>query len=527
MAEAAKSGVTSRVGIRRVRREQTAAEALVAALSAHIGPEACICDEPGRRAFVAGNGRVALPSAVVQPRTVDALAAVIKSCERFGARWMVQGGGRCAGDAVGVTHRSVSGLWVLISTARLVRIDAPDMVARTVTVDAGVCLSDLAIVLAEAGASLGFELPDDEVATVGGILVSGAIGQAMRLDGGLVAQQTCHALAKRLVSVTGVQTDGTLAQFHASVAASGLPDLITTELSRTPPSFIVARAELAVTWHAAAEAVRAYMLPSASASSLLEWQGGHAQTGTSISLATRTVADAAATGLPGNPNRVGDTTLIAVLSVCDAESADDVIARFDDFCESSGGQPIDVARAPAKFGTKALQAALLRRARRTLFAYPEIAEIAPDGLLRAVVPADAISQAIDKLSRIATAELCALWMTAQITDAHLAVALTPLEAATSPARADARDVKRLRRGLARAVRALADLGGQVDIMPSGPRAYPLLDPDETALRPADPFDALAVADRVTHADSGVDDAMDAAGGRAASKRSLLAALRRS
>ncbi|MFC3075878.1 FAD-binding oxidoreductase [Shinella pollutisoli] len=139
--------------------------------------------------------------AMAMPATPEAAAAVVRWCGAHGVAIVPQGG--LTGLVGGATSRPGE---LILSTARLTRIEAIDPLARTATVEAGVTLEVLQAAAAAHGLTPGIDLASRGSATVGGMIATNAGGilafrngvmrhqvlgiEAVLPDGGLFSDMT-------------------------------------------------------------------------------------------------------------------------------------------------------------------------------------------------------------------------------------------------------------------------------------------------------------------------------------------------
>jgi FAD/FMN-containing dehydrogenase len=122
---------------------------------------------------------------VVRPGTTEEVAAVLQACTRAGTAVVSQGGNTgLVGGAVPDSGQ------VLLSTARLDRLDPVDTVAAQVTVDAGVTLGALQRHALATGLEFAVDLTARDTATVGGMTATNAGGVHVIRYGGMRAQVT-------------------------------------------------------------------------------------------------------------------------------------------------------------------------------------------------------------------------------------------------------------------------------------------------------------------------------------------------
>jgi len=139
--------------------------------------------------------------AVVQPDTVDDVAAVVSWCASHRIPIVPQGGN--TGLSGGATPDS-SGQAIVVSLARLRRIRALDPINQSITVEAGCILADLQRAAAEAGRLFPLSLAAEGSCTIGGNLSTNAGGvQVLRYGN---ARELCLGL--EVVTAEGEIWDG-------------------------------------------------------------------------------------------------------------------------------------------------------------------------------------------------------------------------------------------------------------------------------------------------------------------------------
>ncbi|MDQ7909427.1 FAD-binding oxidoreductase [Phytohabitans sp. ZYX-F-186] len=120
---------------------------------------------------------------VVRPGDTGEVAAVVRACAAAGAPIVVQGGN------TGLVGAGVpAGGEVLVSLARLDRVEPVDAVEAQVTVDAGVTLERLQGHARAAGLDFGVDLAARSAATVGGMVATNAGGIRVLRYGSMRAQ---------------------------------------------------------------------------------------------------------------------------------------------------------------------------------------------------------------------------------------------------------------------------------------------------------------------------------------------------
>jgi FAD/FMN-containing dehydrogenase len=110
-------------------------------------------------------------SALVRPRSADAVAAVLRVCREAGAYVTVQGGRTSLVAGTVPEHDDV-----LLSTERLRDVGEVDSVERRIHVGAGATLAEVQRAAAAAGLMFGVDLAARDSATVGGMASTNAGG---------------------------------------------------------------------------------------------------------------------------------------------------------------------------------------------------------------------------------------------------------------------------------------------------------------------------------------------------------------
>ena len=155
-----------------------------------IGSEKLAERHPGEHPANFGAGAMAMPA------TPDAAAAVVRWCVENGVPIVPQGG------RTGLVGGGISRPGELIlSTARLSRIEALDPLARTVTVGAGVTLQAVQEAAAEFGLIPGIDLAARGSATIGGMIATNA--------GGILAFRN-GVMRHQVLGIEAVLPDGSL-----------------------------------------------------------------------------------------------------------------------------------------------------------------------------------------------------------------------------------------------------------------------------------------------------------------------------
>ena len=145
---------------------------IVEELTALLGPGAVLTDPSDMEKYETGwrygHGRALL---VARPASTGEVAEVLDRCRAHGLRVLPQGANT---GLVGASVPDGSGRMVVLSLERLNRRLAIQVLDRTVTVDAGVLLSDLNRVLAEHGLTFPVDLPADP--QIGGMIAANTGG---------------------------------------------------------------------------------------------------------------------------------------------------------------------------------------------------------------------------------------------------------------------------------------------------------------------------------------------------------------
>ncbi|BDC70597.1 FAD-binding oxidoreductase [Prescottella equi] len=132
--------------------------------------------------------------AVVRPADTEQVAAVLRVCHRAGVAVVPQGGNTgLVGGSVPMEGE------VVLSTARLTRIEQVDPVGLTIAAGAGVTVARAQQAAREIGLDLGIDLASRDTATLGGIVSTNAGGIRMIKNG-----NTRH----QLLGIEAVLADG-------------------------------------------------------------------------------------------------------------------------------------------------------------------------------------------------------------------------------------------------------------------------------------------------------------------------------
>lgn len=155
-----------------------------------IGSEVLTGRHPGEHLDNFGAG------AMAQPATPEAAAAIVRWCVENNVPIVPQGG------RTGLVGGGISRPGELIlSTAKLDRIEAIDPLARTATVGAGVTLQALQEAAAEFGLTPGIDLAARGTATIGGMIATNA--------GGILAFRN-GVMRHQVLGIEAVMPDGSL-----------------------------------------------------------------------------------------------------------------------------------------------------------------------------------------------------------------------------------------------------------------------------------------------------------------------------
>jgi glycolate oxidase FAD binding subunit len=156
------------------------------------------------------------PAVVVEPASVEEAATVMRWANQVGLKVAPRGGGSKMGWG-----NIPSAIDLILSTRRLNKVLEHAAADMTVTIQAGVTLSDLSHTLSSEGQMLALDPPFADVATVGGLIATNDSGP-LRLRFGGVRDQ--------LLGVTLVRADGVVARGGGkvvkNVAGYDLPKLV-------------------------------------------------------------------------------------------------------------------------------------------------------------------------------------------------------------------------------------------------------------------------------------------------------------
>lgn len=176
------------------------ADAARDALLAAFGPARCEL-EPASEHYTAYGGIVGgKPLALLRPRTVEDVVAMVRHCAAARIGMVPQGG--LTGLAAGaVPTAAQAGRVVIIAMGGLDQLRAIDAVGRTATVDAGCTLDAVEVAVAAHGLTFPLRLGSSGSAEIGGIIASNA--------GGIQAWR--HGSARKLVlGLEAVLADGSV-----------------------------------------------------------------------------------------------------------------------------------------------------------------------------------------------------------------------------------------------------------------------------------------------------------------------------
>ena len=143
------------------------------ALSSLLGPKGWLTGpdaEPFRRDWLDRYG--VTPIGVARPSSTAEVSAVVGACHDAGICVVAQGGntGLCGGA---VAHRSDS---VILSLARMTRMEAPQPHRHSIVVEAGVVLTTLHEALESQGLIFPIHLGSEGSARIGGLIATNAGG---------------------------------------------------------------------------------------------------------------------------------------------------------------------------------------------------------------------------------------------------------------------------------------------------------------------------------------------------------------
>lgn len=139
--------------------------------------------------------------AVLQPETVEDVAAAVRWCSANAVSIVPQGGN--TGLSGGATP-DASGTSVVLSLARMKRVRSVDLANDTITVDAGCILAEVQAAASEAGRFFPLSLAAEGSCTIGGNLATNAGGTAVLRYGNI--RELCLGL--EVVTAQGEVWDG-------------------------------------------------------------------------------------------------------------------------------------------------------------------------------------------------------------------------------------------------------------------------------------------------------------------------------
>lgn len=179
------------------------------ALQAAVGAKAVIVDGQALEPYLIEERGLfcGTCAAVVQPATTAEVAAVVRICAVAGVP-IVPHGGNTGLVGGGVPHGGI-----VLSTARLNRIRALDAINRTITVEAGVILSDVQRAADEADALFPLSLAAEGSCRIGGNLATNAGGIAVLRYGNardlVLGLEVVLADGRILPGLSGLRKDNT------------------------------------------------------------------------------------------------------------------------------------------------------------------------------------------------------------------------------------------------------------------------------------------------------------------------------
>lgn len=193
---------------------------LVAALARIVGPGAVLTAGEDMAPFVRDwRGRYrGAARAVVKPATTAEVAEVVKACALARTPLVPQGGNT---GLVGGATPGTTGNEIVLSTARMNRIERIDPTGNTATVQAGVVLSQLQEAAAAANRLFPLSLASEGSCTIGGNLSTNAGGTAVLRYG--TARELC--LAVEAVTARGDVVGSTLTGLRKDNTGYDLRDL--------------------------------------------------------------------------------------------------------------------------------------------------------------------------------------------------------------------------------------------------------------------------------------------------------------
>ena len=145
------------------------------------------------------------PQLVVRPESTAQVSEVVRICAAANASVVTQGGNTgLVGGSVPIRTGSV-----VLSTARLQRLEPVDVAARQITVGAGVTIAQLHAHAAAAGLDYGVDLAARDSATVGGTIATNAGGVRVVVHGDT---------RRQVLGVEAVMADGSVVSHLAGLA---------------------------------------------------------------------------------------------------------------------------------------------------------------------------------------------------------------------------------------------------------------------------------------------------------------------
>jgi len=192
-----------------VIREETIAADVVERLTAALGRDAIVSpdEEPvaaydalgGQRGFVAP--QPVAPICIVQPRTRDEVAAIVRIAAEFSTPIVPYGGGS---GLMGGARSVRSG--IVLDMKRMAAVREIDAVSRTVAVEAGAVLSDVDDALRPHGLMIGHDPWTYGIATVGGTISTHGLGFLAGKYG---------SMGEQVLGIEAVLADGSIIETRA------------------------------------------------------------------------------------------------------------------------------------------------------------------------------------------------------------------------------------------------------------------------------------------------------------------------
>jgi FAD/FMN-containing dehydrogenase len=218
-------------------------DALAAELGSIAGSNHLITDPGVLAGFTTDWSRryTGLARCAVRPGSTAEVAQVVEACARHGVAIIPQGGntGLVAG---GVPYRAgPDRAPVIVSVARLRRLDPVDALSGQVTAGAGVTIAELREHAARAGLEYGVNLASRETATVGGTIATNAGGVLKFRYGGTRAQvlgvEAVLADGSVLSRLAGLETDNSGYELtQLLIGSEGTLGIITAARLRLSPA---------------------------------------------------------------------------------------------------------------------------------------------------------------------------------------------------------------------------------------------------------------------------------------------------